>query len=139
MLSNSLLSEQPESIAARPDGTPLGHIVSVSGSMAKVLLNDPPEGSGADPIETPHVGSVLTIDTGATLVLCLVAAAVIAGGVAGNLLDRVIRGNVIDFIRLHGWPVFNVADVALVVGAGLLMIGALRTRPGGAAPPPASA
>jgi signal peptidase II len=39
------------------------------------------------------------------------------GGAAGNLFDRVRTGGVIDFIDLHVWPVFNVADMAIVGGA----------------------
>jgi signal peptidase II len=39
------------------------------------------------------------------------------GGAGGNLLDRVRRGSVVDFIDLRVWPIFNVADVAIVVGA----------------------
>ena len=39
------------------------------------------------------------------------------GGAAGNLIDRVRTGGVIDFIDLHVWPVFNVADMAIVGGA----------------------
>jgi len=38
------------------------------------------------------------------------------GGAAGNLLDRVRRGGVVDFIDLGCWPLFNLADVAIVVG-----------------------
>lgn len=61
-----------------------------------------------------------------------IGAAIVAGGAAGNLLDRILRGHVIDFVHLHGWPVFNGADVALAVGAGLLMIAGFRkpTTPG---------
>ena len=65
--------------------------------------------------------------------------AVTAAGAAGNLIDRVLRGYVVDFIHLHHWPVFNVADVALVVGAGLLILtfGVLdRPAAGAAADPP---
>ena len=36
------------------------------------------------------------------------------GGAAGNLCDRVFRGGVVDFIAVGRWPVFNIADVALV-------------------------
>ncbi len=39
------------------------------------------------------------------------------GGAAGNLTDRLVRGAVIDFIDLGWWPVFNVADTAIVGGA----------------------
>ena len=38
------------------------------------------------------------------------------GGAAGNLLDVLRRGSVVDFIDLGWWPVFNVADVAIVAG-----------------------
>ena len=53
----------------------------------------------------------------------------IAGGAIGNLLDRVFRadegllsGAVVDFIDLQWWPVFNVADSAVVVGVVALLI-----------------
>ncbi len=49
------------------------------------------------------------------------------GGAAGNLLDRLLRGAVTDFLDvnfwpLESWPVFNVADSAIVVGVGLLIL-----------------
>jgi len=54
------------------------------------------------------------------------ALGLVAGGAAGNLMDRVYFGVVTDFVlwRYHSkeWPVFNVADVALVVGVGLMLI-----------------
>lgn len=50
---------------------------------------------------------------------------VLAGGV-GNMIDRIFRnGNVIDFLHFEFWPqfpVFNVADCAVVIGAGLLIL-----------------
>jgi len=53
------------------------------------------------------------------------ALAMIGGGALGNLIDRLRDGAVTDFVRWqwneHVWPVFNVADVALVVGALLLV------------------
>ena len=53
-----------------------------------------------------------------------VALAMIAGGAVGNLVDRLRHGAVTDFVSwhwgAHHWPVFNVADVALLIGAVLL-------------------
>ncbi len=55
-------------------------------------------------------------------------AAVLLGGGISNLLDRLVRGHVIDFIHVSYWPVFNVADVAICVGVGLLLLGAQQRR-----------
>jgi signal peptidase II len=55
-----------------------------------------------------------------------VALGLVAGGAVGNLIDRVAFGVVTDFVvwkyNTHEWPTFNVADVALVVGVGLLFL-----------------
>jgi lipoprotein signal peptidase len=40
------------------------------------------------------------------------------GGAASNLIDRLRRGGIVDFIDLGVWPVFNIADAAIVIGAG---------------------
>ncbi len=48
--------------------------------------------------------------------------ALMSGGACGNLLDRARLGYVVDYLDLHFWPVFNLADVAIVVGAGLLVL-----------------
>jgi signal peptidase II len=55
----------------------------------------------------------------------------ILGGAAGNLLDRLTMGNVTDFLDLEfwplrEWPVFNAADVAIVLGVTTLLLAALR-------------
>lgn len=55
-----------------------------------------------------------------------VAYALIVAGALGNAIDRAGRGYVIDFIEIHRWPIFNVADIAVVVGALLLGVLALR-------------
>jgi signal peptidase II len=41
------------------------------------------------------------------------------GGAFGNLVDRLARGGVVDFIAVGRWPTFNLADAAMVVGTGL--------------------
>jgi len=54
-----------------------------------------------------------------------VALGLILGGTVGNLHDRVVHGGVRDFLHwnyLFDWPVFNMADVFLVTGAGLLLL-----------------
>ena len=52
----------------------------------------------------------------------------IIGGSLGNLIDRIIRGSVIDFISLklgnYNFPIFNIADTLIVVGVILLLLGA---------------
>src|SRR3984957_2861908 len=55
-----------------------------------------------------------------------VGLALIMGGALGNLWDRLVRGRVIDFLlfyfKRYQWPVFNLADSAIVIGAGLLVL-----------------
>jgi signal peptidase II len=45
----------------------------------------------------------------------------LAGGAVGNLIDRVARGSVIDFIKLPHWPAFNVADISITFGVVILV------------------
>lgn len=49
-------------------------------------------------------------------------------GAISNILDRVIHGCVIDFIDLKFWPVFNLADSFIVLGAILLVLGYLKKQ-----------
>ncbi len=64
--------------------------------------------------------------------LVAIALGMILGGALGNLTDRLAHGDgffsgrVVDFIDPHIWPVFNVADSAIVIGAILLAIASLR-------------
>ena len=55
-----------------------------------------------------------------------VGLSLIMGGALGNLWDRLARGRVVDFllvyVKQYQWPVFNLADSAIVVGAGLLIV-----------------
>ena len=91
-------------------------------------------------------GNAPYVFLGATLLVC--AAIVIAsfnasslslsvglglvlGGALGNLTDRIVRGSglqgrVVDFIDFRVWPVFNVADSAIVIGAAIIVLSGLR-------------
>ena len=100
-------------------------------------------------------GAAFSFATGATVIFTFLAAAALAvavvisnrvavrhqrialalamGGVAGNLLDRVLRtpgnlgGHVVDFISVGRWPIFNIADSALCVAAAMIVIGGFRS------------
>jgi signal peptidase II len=62
-----------------------------------------------------------------------VAVALLLAGIFGNMLDRFMRGYVVDFIHVHyksfDWPSFNVADSCICVAAGLLFISAFQKAP----------
>jgi signal peptidase II len=61
-----------------------------------------------------------------------VALSLILGGAVGNLWDRVASGRVVDFllfyVKRYEWPVFNLADSAIVIGAGLLVLEILQHK-----------
>jgi len=59
------------------------------------------------------------------------AFALIIGGAIGNVIDRFNHGAVVDFLSFHAgpyyWPAFNLADSAITLGVGLMLIGHFRT------------
>ncbi len=61
-----------------------------------------------------------------------VGLSLLLGGALGNLVDRIRFGHVVDFLdvyfRQHHWPTFNLADSAITVGAGLLIIDSFRSK-----------
>ncbi len=57
-----------------------------------------------------------------------IAFSLILGGATGNLVDRIRFGYVIDFLDFRIWPVFNVADSAITIGAGLLIVYLFKMR-----------
>lgn len=103
-----------------------------------------------DLTETRNAGAAFSVGTGSTVVFTVVALAVVAailrtarrlrstgwavvlglllGGALGNLGDRLfrspgfLRGHVVDWVHLHHWPVFNLADSAIVVGGVLAVL-----------------
>lgn len=64
--------------------------------------------------------------------LLAIALMLVLGGAVGNLVDRLVHGCVVDFIDIYydtwHWPAFNVADSAITIGAGLLILDALGVR-----------
>lgn len=73
---------------------------------------------------------------GLPTLLTVVGCGLVLGGAAGNLLDRIAEGWVTDFLDLQfwplqRWPVFNVADVAIVLGVVALLLAALRPEKAG--------
>jgi signal peptidase II len=103
---------------------------------------------------TRNAGAAFSVGTGATVLFTVVAVSVVIvivrtarslvsagwavalalmlGGALGNLSDRLfrspgpLRGHVVDWIELPHWPVFNIADSAIVVGGLLAVLLALR-------------
>ena len=108
-------------------------------------------------VYTRNSGAAFSVGGGATILFSLVAVAVVVviirqarrlvsgpwavtlglllGGALGNLVDRVLRdpapfrGHVVDWIQLPHWPVFNIADSAIVVGGCLAVLLASRGVP----------
>lgn len=64
----------------------------------------------------------------------VVGLSLIAGGAAGNLYDRLTRGDnvfdgpVIDWIRFPNFPIFNLADTAITIGVAVILVTAWRSR-----------
>jgi signal peptidase II len=58
--------------------------------------------------------------------------ALLAAGIVGNLIDRLVKGSVVDFlhfyIREYAWPSFNVADSCICIAAGLLILSSFRKQ-----------
>jgi signal peptidase II len=50
------------------------------------------------------------------------------GGALGNLIDRIRFGQVVDFLDFRIWPVFNIADIAICLGAGFILLFVLRSE-----------
>ena len=119
-----------------------GRPIHVVGSARFYLLHNTGvafsqgSGRGLGPwITLLAIGVVVGVSLGGTSrhPLGATASGLIAGGALGNLADRAFRGDagflhgaVIDFIDLRWWPVFNIADSGVVVGACLLVLATFR-------------
>ena len=128
---------------AAPDGC-----IDLVGSLRFRLVENP---GSAFSIGT-NLGPLLGVVAGVVAVVLLGASrradrwlafalGLVAGGAVGNLIDRVVRaddgwlsGDVVDFVDLQWWPVFNVADAAIVLGVITLVLLTLRQQPAEDAP-----
>ena len=77
--------------------------------------------------------AILVASTRLASMTSAIALGLVIGGAVGNLTDRLIRGpgvsgRVIDFIDFHVWPVFNLADSAIVIGAVVLISFSMKDR-----------
>jgi signal peptidase II len=77
---------------------------------------------------------IVAVSTVVRSTLWTVALALLLGGAAGNLTDRLFRqpgpfrGHVVDFLELPHWPIFNVADMCVVSAALLIMFATFTGR-----------
>jgi signal peptidase II len=79
------------------------------------------------------VVAVLLWKQSRALTISGIALSLILGGAAGNLWDRILHGRVVDFllvyVKQYQWPVFNLADSSIVIGACLLVLEILFVHP----------
>lgn len=61
----------------------------------------------------------------------IISVYMIIGGALGNYIDRLVRGYVVDFIDFRIWPVFNMADIFVVLGGILLILSAVLVKNNG--------
>ena len=117
-----------------PDGC-----IDLVGTLRFRLVENPGSAFGVGTGSGPLLGVVAAVMTVVLLAASrrvgpgmAVALGLVAGGAAGNLVDRVARaedgllsGSVVDFVDLQWWPVFNVADMAIVAGVLTLVLASL--------------
>lgn len=143
MVLVAALDQGTKTLAAGGDFAGTG----VAGLLRVRLVRNPGAAFGLAPTLTP----LFTVAAGVAVLLCLrygwrshhrsaaLGLGLIAGGAAGNLVDRLARapgpfhGAVVDWIQLSFYPpAFNLADVALRLGVALLLVRLLRRQPRGA-------
>lgn len=115
----SLISDYLDVVHVRNSGAAFGFFSGSRGSINRIILTLV---SVAALIVI--VGMAFWFSDGS--MLSLVALAFFFGGASGNLIDRIIHGEVVDFIDVHvgtiHWPAFNVADTSLCIGAALFCV-----------------
>lgn len=119
----------------------LGRNVPVTGFFDFVLVYNRGASFGLFQTDSPWGPWLLTGFTLAVIVALLVwmvrtdeaplttALGLIVGGAAGNAIDRLVHGHVVDFLDFHigryHWPAFNLADSAITAGVAIILYGSL--------------
>jgi signal peptidase II len=115
-----VLSRQPAPLAVRRPFISIQCMLNPRGALAPFL--------GASALIVLWIAAVvlallvLTYGAAGHGVMLPIGIGAVIGGAAGNLLDRVRRGAIVDFIAVGPWPVFNLADAAIVAGIGLALL-----------------
>ena len=113
-------------VHARNRGAAFGMLSDVEGPLRPFLL------VGVSLVVLLIIGGVLLKPGAAVSRITVLALGLIFGGAVGNIYDRVVRGEVTDFLEFYrgDWrfAAFNVADSAITTGAGLMILDMWRTR-----------
>ncbi|MBI2682929.1 MAG: signal peptidase II [Acidobacteriales bacterium] len=118
-----------ETVPVIPDFFSLSHVLNRGAAFSLFAHMDPEYVRGGLIVFSFLVAMAVTVALwrlSAGFSRVSIALSLILGGASGNLLDRIVRGSVVDFLAFqfgsYHWPDFNVADSAIVIGAGLLML-----------------
>ena len=114
---------------AWPESWPV-HLVHVLNSGAAFGTF---QGNGSLLAVTSVIGAVAILvylfNPGFTHPVMRTGLALMFAGAVGNLIDRVVNGEVVDFIKFPNWPAFNVADSSITIGVALLLWTMLFAQP----------
>jgi signal peptidase II len=109
----------------------IGHLVGITNVRnSGAAFGLVPAGAGVFTVASIVVSIVLVVYVARTPISLWggVVLGLILGGTIGNGFDRIFYGFVTDFINVHFWPVFNVADSAISIGVVLLIAGNLLRK-----------
>ena len=125
------------SVAAAIVASGMAHPIPILGTFASLTLSKNPGIAFSLPIPSPWKEIVILIALAAILWIAFqsrrdkflsVAFGLIIGGAIGNLLDRIADGYVTDYFAVGRFPIFNVADSCITIGAVLVILLSLRKK-----------
>ena len=118
MASKHAVARLPDSGVGRP-ALGLRRVLNRRGSLAGL-----PSGASIPLLVGVGVAVVIAVAQSRTVPIATTGLGLALGGAAANALDRSRHGTVLDFVIVGRWPPFNVADVMLVAGTALAVVGA---------------